>query len=94
MSPMELAQLQHDDPNILWAGDSDKFSYSSSIALKLSSRRSSVYIGHSRCNEVRSAMFANRTRSTMPAWTVWTLPGVRRMVELIAKRAHPRVSHH
>jgi hypothetical protein len=89
MSPAQLAQLQHQDPQIIWAGDGQYYGPFKVARIALE-QPELVFIGPSTCNEVRSAMF--RPYSFYNAcMTAWTISQMRTILDRITQVAHPRV---
>lgn len=89
MSPTEVAYLQHADPDIVWAGDNGYYGPFKLVRMQIE-KPEIVYIGHSRCNQVRSAMF-RPYKFYNACLTAWTLSQMYNMLDMITRRIHPRV---
>jgi hypothetical protein len=89
-TPTMMARKQFDDPSTLVLPNDLRYFAPLKLAHIAIAQPEIVFLGSSRCNELRSAMF--RPYSFYNAClSAWTLPQFVRMFDLMTKVSHPRV---
>jgi hypothetical protein len=90
LMPTRLAQKQFEDPSALVLPNDLRFFAPFKLAHIAIAQPEIVFIGSSRCNELRSAMFRPYIFYNA-CLSAWTLPQFVKMFDLVTKVSHPRV---
>ncbi len=88
MTPRQLAFAQQENPDLLVAGDPRYYAYKAARATFL--KPDVVFIGHSRCGQVRAEMFKPYIMYNA-CHSAWTIDHLRQMIDLLTKTSSPKI---
>lgn len=89
MSPASIAALQQKNPKVIWAGEGQYYAALKMARIELE-RPDIVFVGHSRCGQLRSGMFKPYVFHNA-CLTAWTFSQVRNMLDHITKSAQVKI---
>lgn len=88
-SIQQIAELQHDDPDLIWTGAGQLYGPFHLARISIEQPKV-VVIGHSRCGQLRSMMFKPYSFQNACV-SAWTLEQVKNLIDLATKHNPPQI---
>jgi hypothetical protein len=83
-----IAELQHEDPNIVWTGNGQLYGPLALARIKIE-QPDIIMIGHSRCGQMRSMMFKPYSFHNA-CLSAWTFGQIKTMIDLATRLSAPK----